>query len=77
MKEFKFARKKVEKKDTRSETNALVGGIEHGVETLEECVSVDEVETLARVGAPVGDNLGGIVFSIFGRCASGRDEFTR
>lgn len=38
------------------ETDALVGGIEDGVETLEEGVAVDEVETLARVRAEVVDD---------------------
>lgn len=36
--------------------DALVGGIEDGVEALEEGVAVDEVETLAGVGAKVVDD---------------------
>ena len=39
-----------------SETNPLVGGIEHGVEALEESEPVDEVETLAAVGTKIVDN---------------------
>lgn len=39
-----------------SETNTLVGSVEDRVEALEESETVDEVETLARVGAKVIDN---------------------
>ena len=35
------------------ETDTLVGGVEHAVEALEEDLSIDEVETLARRGADV------------------------
>lgn len=38
------------------ETNTFVGVVEDAVETLEECVTVDEVETLARVRSEVTDN---------------------
>ncbi len=39
-----------------SETNPLIGGIEHGVEALEESEPVDEVKTLAAVGSKIVDN---------------------
>lgn len=39
-----------------SETDPLVSGIENGVEALEESEPVDEVETLAAVGAKIVDD---------------------
>jgi hypothetical protein len=38
------------------EADALSGGVEDGVEALEEGIAVDEVETLTGVGAEVADD---------------------
>lgn len=38
------------------EAQTLVGGVEVAVKALEECITVDEVKALARVGAEVTDD---------------------
>ena len=38
------------------ESNTLVGSVEDGVETLEECVPIDEVEALPGLPTDVADD---------------------